>query len=159
MAEHDAKDVCLAPLAVGVDDRRAGAEVDLRLLARRRFQAPKRRDGRGAQRTHEAFHAIVGSLEAVLGDQVLPDPLGRKPLCELGQNQFAMWFAFATPAGLRGVLATRRGVRPGGRKGGIWAGRKIATPGTIRRLALGSRKPGKSGGIWPLRAGGRKGGI
>ncbi|HUY88365.1 MAG TPA: hypothetical protein VMV10_06500 [Pirellulales bacterium] len=110
MAEHDAEDIRLAPLALGADDRRARAEVDLGLFARRRFQTTERRDGRGAQRTHEAFHAVVSGLEAVLGDQVLPDPLGRKPLCELGQNQLAVRFAFATPAGLRGVLATRRGV-------------------------------------------------
>src|SRR6185437_6906906 len=56
-----------------------------------------------ACRKDTTLHAVVSGLEAVLGDQVLPDPLGRKPLAELGQNQFAMRFAFATPAQSRGV--------------------------------------------------------
>ena len=33
VAQDDAEDVGLAPLAVGADDRRAGAEVDLGLVA------------------------------------------------------------------------------------------------------------------------------
>ena len=33
VAQDDAKDVRLAPLAVGADDRRAGAEIDLGLVA------------------------------------------------------------------------------------------------------------------------------
>ena len=49
MTEHDAKDVRLATLAVGRDDRCAAAKIDLGLLARRTFHATKRERRRGAQ--------------------------------------------------------------------------------------------------------------
>ena len=48
---------------------------------------PRKGSGvRGAEPPHEPLHAVVTSREAVLGAEILPDPLGRKPLVELGQD-------------------------------------------------------------------------
>ena len=99
VAKHDAKHMRLATLAVRADDRRAGAEIHLSLLARGRFQPTKRRCRLDPQPAHKTLHTVVAGREVVVGGQILPNPLGREPSVELGQNQLAVRFAFATSAG------------------------------------------------------------
>ena len=76
VAEHDAEDVGLAPLAVGADDRCSGAEVDLGLVARLALDAAEGQFVRLLEAADEAADAVVAAGEAVVGDQVLVDPLG-----------------------------------------------------------------------------------
>ena len=150
MTEHDAKDMGLAALAVGRDDRRTAAKIDLGLFARPAFHATKRQRRRGPQTAHEPLHAVVASCEALIGREILPDPMGRKLLVELGQNRFAVWFALATSAArIDRVPAATRG-RPASR----WAEWRHLNPlrNRCRRYhsfaQRGSRQQQKSGCIY-----------
>ncbi len=105
MREHDAKDVRLAPLA-GTDrrlvrqrDRHAGAEVDLSLFARRDFHATHRQGRPAGQPLDESPYAPVAGRETLIGHEVLVNPLRRKTLLQLGQDQFAVGLARATLTG------------------------------------------------------------
>jgi hypothetical protein len=59
----------------------------------------------------------------VLGDQILPDPLGSELLVELGLDQLAKGLALAGPATRRrsnpGVGSEHLASRAGGQNGGI----------------------------------------
>ena len=76
VTQHDAKHVRLAPLAVGTDDRRAAAEVDLRFFAGGALHPPKRQRAHLPQASQITPHAVVADGRAVSG-QVLIDPLRR----------------------------------------------------------------------------------
>lgn len=71
MAQHDAENVGLLALAVGHDDRRAGAEIDLGFLAGSAFQATEGPGCGVAESAHEAFNAVVLAGEVVLGHSSL----------------------------------------------------------------------------------------
>ena len=75
VAQDDAEDVGLAPLAVGADERRTGAEVDLGLVAGVALDASEGQFVRFLEAVDEPADAVVGAGEAVVGDQVLVDPL------------------------------------------------------------------------------------
>ena len=47
----------------------------------------------------EPADGVVAAGVAVLGDQVLIDPLGGEPLVGLGRDQLAPWLTTAEPAG------------------------------------------------------------
>jgi len=95
VAQDDAEGMRFAPaalgprrqgLAFGNDDRSSAAEVNLGLGARLALHPAEGQRRRLAQLTHVTPHAMVPGGKAVLGDQVLPDPLGRQPLRQLGQD-------------------------------------------------------------------------
>ena len=102
VAQDDPKDVRPPPSAVGLDDRRSGAQIDLDFLARRAFH-PTHRQRRGlAQGPGKSTNTVVFAGEPVLGDQILMNPLGRKPLIKLGFNDLAERRTFAAaPSVLR----------------------------------------------------------
>ena len=85
-AQHHAKDMGSSSRAIGPHDRRPGAEVHLRLLARQHLQPPKRQRATPIQSLEEPSHAGVTGGKATLGHQVLIDPLARQALFELGLN-------------------------------------------------------------------------
>ena len=87
VAQDDAEDVGLAPLAVGADDRGAGAEVDLGLVAGVALDAAEGQVVRPLEPADEPADAVVAADEAVVGDQVLVDPLGGEPEVALGPDQ------------------------------------------------------------------------
>ena len=66
----------LAALAVGSNDRGTGAEVDLGLVAWLALEASEGQFAGRLQAADEATDGVVAPGEAVLGDQVLVDPLG-----------------------------------------------------------------------------------
>jgi hypothetical protein len=98
MAQHDAEDVRLSPPAIGRDDRRSCAEVHLRFFAGATLHPPEGERRTLADSAHVPLDAVVAAAEALLGDQVLPDPLGAELLIELGQDQLAVNLALARPA-------------------------------------------------------------
>jgi hypothetical protein len=97
--QDDAEDVRAAPLAVRIDDRRAGPEVDLSLLAESAFQPPERQRPRPANPLEESPHAVVADRCSVLGDQVLVNPPGRQPLGLLGLDDLPPRLTVAVAAG------------------------------------------------------------
>ena len=84
VGQHDAEEMGLAALAVATNDPGTCAEVDLSLLTRPAFEAAKWQFARRRQLADEAPDAVVGTGEAVLGDQVLVDALGAEPEVALG---------------------------------------------------------------------------
>src|SRR5262249_44064428 len=86
VAQDDAKDVGLAPLAVGSDERSPRAEVDLGLFARWGLKPTHRVVRVGREAADEASHAEVAPVELLLGGRVLINPLGRQAELDLGLN-------------------------------------------------------------------------
>src|ERR1700693_5687989 len=86
MAEHDAKDVCSPPLAVGLTNGNARAEIDLGFVTRSTFHPPERQRLLVLQTPHKAAHAGVLTRKAMIADQVLVDALGRKAGLQLADN-------------------------------------------------------------------------
>jgi hypothetical protein len=97
VAQDDAEDVGLAPLAVGADDRRAGAEVDLGLVAGVAFDATEGQVLDPLEPADEPADAVVGADEAVVGDQVPIDPLRGEPEAALGPDQLPPGLAATGP--------------------------------------------------------------
>ena len=85
----------LPPLAIGADQRRTGAEINLSLLARLGLEASHRQPRVSAEATDESPHAEIAAAEAVLGDQVLIDPLGRQTELQLLQDLVSPGLAVA----------------------------------------------------------------
>jgi hypothetical protein len=102
--------VCLAPPAVGSDDRSAGPKVDLSFDARQALHPPDRQRPRGAERAHEPLDAVVARLESAL-DEVLMDPLRSEVLGELGQDDLAVRLTRARTADRSGWCRRRRSGR------------------------------------------------
>src|SRR4051812_15358922 len=99
VAQDDAKDVGLAPLAVRTQQRGAGAEINLGLFARFGLEAPHREVGPRPEAMDEAAHAEITALESVLGREVLIDPLGRQAELDLGLDRGAPGLAAARSFG------------------------------------------------------------
>src|SRR5512142_3343688 len=133
VAEDDAEDVGLAPLAVEADDGRAGAEVDLGLVAGDTLDAAEGEFVGLFEAVDEPADAVVAAGVAVVGDQVLVDPLGGQPLIGLVCDQCAPRLTAADPAG---AARRRDRVRAGGRDG---------RPGRVVGL-LGA--DGRNGWFW-----------
>src|SRR5580692_7154294 len=95
MAEHDAKDVRSPPLAVGLMNGNAGAEINLGFVTRRAFHPPERQRLLVLQTPDKAAHAGVLARKAVLADQVLVDALGRETGLQLADNDLPPWLAQA----------------------------------------------------------------
>ena len=118
MRQHDAKHVRATPLAIRSDDRRAGAEIDLRLMPRRAFHAPKRQRPHPTQPAQKSPHAVVAHLGRVFGHQVLMNPPRGQARDLLRLDHFAPRLAVALSA--TGSRLTRRSEqrfqrrRPGG---------------------------------------------
>src|SRR5207302_6808124 len=134
--------VRLAALAVGADDGCAGAEVDLGLVAGFALDATEGQLVRHLEPADEPADAVVGAEEAVVGDQVLIDPLCGEPAVALGADH--------VPPGLAATGPTAAaGLRTGGR-----AGRRA---GECRCARVPLRAGGRIG--WFCRAaGGRRAG-
>ena len=113
VAQDDAEDVGLAPLAVGADDGGAGAEVDLGLVAGVALDATEGQVVRLFEPADEASDAVVGAAEAVVGDQVLVDPLGGEPEVAPGPDQVPPRLTATGPAAGAG---RRIGCRAGSRE-------------------------------------------
>ena len=129
--EHDAEHPRTPPLAVGPDDRRAGAEVHLRLLAGLRLHPPERQRRLPPQPRDEPPHAVVTRRAlAVVFDQVLVNPHRRQALLDLRQDLFPEGLALAgRPTGRAWPVVPSAGVgsgpsatsEPVGAFGGFWA--------------------------------------
>ncbi len=90
-----------APSTFAVDDRRAGAEVDLSLFTWCHFDTSKWQRLCAVQLGNVSSNAVILSSEAVVVDQILEDPLRRKSLLKLDQNQLMKLDAQAPRAGGR----------------------------------------------------------
>lgn len=121
VAEHGAKQMRPAPLAVRLDPR-ALAEVDLHLLAGRTLEAAERQRERGARPAHEAFDRLVAASEAVLGAEILMDPLRGEAALQRCRDQL--------PVRLAPARRPRR--KPGGRVAGGFCRRRV----TLHRLTV-----------------------
>jgi len=55
--------------------------------ARPALHPAERKRPRRGKAAHEPLHAVVAACKALLGHQVLPDPLGRELLVEFCQDQ------------------------------------------------------------------------
>src|SRR5487761_2115417 len=146
VAQDDAEDVGLAPLAIGADDRRARAEVDLGLLARPALHASKRQVVRLLEPMDEPADAVVAAGESVVGVQILVDPLCAEPEVTLPLNQLSPRLTTAGPTAAAGL---RIGCRTGSRERQFWRALALVRAGGrfgwfCRALAL-------------VRAGGRVG--
>lgn len=76
MTEDHPQHVRPSLAALRQNERRAHPKIDLSLGARLAFHPAKRQPPRFSQAMHEAPHAPVLPREAVIGSQVLEDPLG-----------------------------------------------------------------------------------
>ena len=74
--QHDAEDMSFTALAVGADDRCAGAEVDLGLIAGPALESAERELARRLQAMDETTDAVVAAREVVFCGEVLVDALG-----------------------------------------------------------------------------------
>ena len=116
VAQDDAKDVGLLALAVGADEGRAGAEVDLGLVTGVALDAAEGEVVSLLEAVDEPADGVVAAGVAVVGDQILIDPLGGQSLGGLGCDQLAPRLTAAEAAG----AAWRRECPRGrGRDGGI----------------------------------------
>src|SRR5262249_51258385 len=84
--QDDAKDMRAPPLAVRPHDRRAGAEIDLDLVAGRALHPPEGQRPAAVETLDETANAVVLGRKAVLANQVLEDALGGQPGRKLGLN-------------------------------------------------------------------------
>jgi hypothetical protein len=110
VGQHDAKEVGLAALAVGANDPRACAEVDLRFITRPTFEAPEWELTHRRHSADEAPDAVVVPGEVVLGDQILVDALRAEPEIALGRDQITPGLALAaTTAAEWGSVRGRAG--------------------------------------------------
>jgi hypothetical protein len=120
VAEHGAKHMRAERLAVGALATRAGAVVDLQLVARLDLDAAERQLSLRAESLHVASHRTVPAREAMLLAQVLVNALGRESLFELLQDLFLVARAKAARARGRGRFRARfRTLRAGGRFGNL----------------------------------------
>src|SRR5512135_3252792 len=129
VAQDDPEDMGLAPLAVGADDRGAGAEVDLGLVAGVALDATEGPVVRPLEPVDEPADAVVGAGEAVVGDQVLVDPLCGEPELALGADLVPPRLTAAGPTAAAGLRTGSRDgefrcspapLRAGGRSGWFW---------------------------------------
>ena len=93
------KTCVLRRLPSAADDRRADAKVDLGLFAGLDFHAAHRQRRLAREPQNESPHAPVTGRETLVRHQVLVNPLRRKTLVQLGQDQFAVWLAQAALMG------------------------------------------------------------
>ena len=114
--QHNAEHMGPTSLAIDSDNRCADAEIDLSILAGRRFESSKRQGAALLKPVDIASDAVIAAVKAILGDQVLMDPLGRKLLLELGHNSL-MERPALTGRGPIGDRLVRLG--PGGRLGTV----------------------------------------
>ena len=135
VAQYDPQDMCLPPLAIGADQRRASAEVNLGLLAGLALEATHRQLRVSAKAMDEAPDTEIAAVESVIGDQVLIDPLGRQTKLELLQDLISPGLAFAESPWLA--------------RGGLWSGvRRLGAEGRIGRSRVvlqGQRAEGRIG--------------
>jgi hypothetical protein len=108
VAEHDAEDVRAPPTAVGQDQGRARAEVNLGLFSGGAFESAEGQFQGLFQLADEAAHAVVTAGEAVLGDQVLMDALRRQAEFQLGLDDRTPRFTVAGSTGRHWLLCRRR---------------------------------------------------
>jgi len=99
MAQHDPKDVGATPAPLDIEDGRPGPEVHLGLVPRQALQAAEGKRQGLPEVPDESLDAVVTAGKAVIGHQILVDPLGRQPLRELRQDDLAVRFASAGRAG------------------------------------------------------------
>ena len=79
---------------IGLADPRAGAEVNLRLLAGCGLHAAEGKRTRGGDALHEPPHAVVAEIRVFLS-QVLMDAFRGETLLQLLQNLLAIRLALA----------------------------------------------------------------
>ena len=104
MREHDPQHPRPTPLAIGADDRRARAKVDLSFFARRRFHTPKWQRSVLPQFRHEPANAPVARREVVFVNQILVNPRGAQARIELLDDRLAKRLADARRSGPAGRL-------------------------------------------------------
>jgi hypothetical protein len=93
--QHEPEYVRLPPLAVHGDDRRTDTEIDLRFFTGGAFQPPKRQRLDLFQSADVTLHRRIAASEAVLGDQILVNPLSSETKGALGLNRVAEPIAVA----------------------------------------------------------------
>src|SRR5439155_20873597 len=86
------------------------AKIDLRLLARRGFDAAKRQWTGLLQLPHIPLHRVVAAFKLLLRDQILINPLSRQTPVQPRLNGGFKRLALADASGLRA----------GGRNGWVW---------------------------------------
>ena len=144
VAQHDPKDVRLPPLAIGRDDRRTRAEIDLGFLAGGAFHPAERQRAGPTQTLHEPPHAVVADAAGVAA-QILVNPPGAQSFLHLGGDQLAKRFTLAG--------RSRSRARAGRQVAGwFWLFRfRRAADGPVGRF--GSREARQIGWFWTFRAG------
>jgi len=95
VAQNDAEDMRPPPLAVSLDDGRPGTEVDLSLLTGSALHPSEGERLGPAQPTDEPSDAVIRKLEAVVGHQILVNPLGCQALVQLGQDDLSQRLTLA----------------------------------------------------------------
>ena len=106
--QHDAEDMGSAALAVGCDDRGAGAEVDLGLVAGLTLEAPEGKLEHRLEAADEATDGVVAAPEAVFGREILVNALGAQTLIALGLDDVSPRLAVArATAGSAAAIAGR----------------------------------------------------
>jgi hypothetical protein len=149
VAEHDPQDMGLASLAVGFDDGGTGAEVDLGLVAGVALDASEGELARVLEPADEAADAVVGAGEAVVGDQVLVDPLRSEAEVALGPDQLPPRL---TATGATTASGLRIGPRSGGRDSESWGVlvslRAWGRLGWFWRVLVGFGAEGRLGWFW-----------
>src|SRR4051795_6782488 len=112
VAEHNPEHMGLAPLAVGADDRGSPAEIDLGLFSRLALKATEGQCLRLLESADEPTDAVVATHEAVVGNQVLVDPLCAQAKVALGPDQLPPRLTATGPtATLRLRIRRRAGSR------------------------------------------------
>jgi hypothetical protein len=116
VAQDDPENVGPASFAIGSDDWRAGAEVDLGLVAGVALDAAEGEVVHLLEASDEATHAVVAACEAVVGDQVLIDPLCGESEAALGSDQVPPGLTTADSTAAAGLGS---GCRTGGHIDGL----------------------------------------
>jgi hypothetical protein len=122
--QHDTKDMGPFPGALRRNNRGAGPEVHLALLAGTHFHPPKRNRLTLVQPVGKATHATVPGVKALLRHQVLVDPLAGQPLLEILFNHLPERLTAALRAGTFCHRGPRGDLRPGGRVRGWFCRRR-----------------------------------
>jgi hypothetical protein len=99
VAQDDAKDVGLLALAVGADEGRTGAEVDLGLVTRVALDTSEGEIVSLLEAVDEPADGVVAAGVAAVRDEIPIDPLGGGSLVGLGCDQLAPRLTAADAAG------------------------------------------------------------